>query len=161
MVAESEREEKLGRSLGTGGRRRRAEFCQQDLQNRPNFGGEISLQTFLIIHVEQFLIPTFCGSFWKSLWENPSSWKKVVSAKQEVFATSSLAVELGEFQMDRNYYVVLRNTVMALEVKLIQGRGYEAYNTKEAQNEHKDQSKWLIWQFGQISTRIGYSSTFG
>ena len=150
MVAVNEREEQLGRSLRTGGRRRRAEFCQQNLQNRPKFGGEISLQTFLINHVEQFLVPTFCGSFWKSWWENPSSWKKVLSAKQEIFATSSLGVEFGEFQMDRSYYVDLRNTVMALEVKLIQGRGYEAYNIKEAQNEHKDESKWLLWQFGWI-----------
>ena len=30
-----------------------------------------------------------------------------------------------EFQMDRNYYVVLRQTYLVLKLKLVKGRGYE------------------------------------
>ena len=46
-----------------------------------------------------------------------------------------------EFQMDRNYYVDLRQTYLALKLKLVRGRGYEYYNTKEVKKEHKEEAK--------------------
>ena len=46
-----------------------------------------------------------------------------------------------EFQTDRNYYVDLRQTYLALKLKPVRGRGYETYNTKELRKEHKEKAK--------------------
>ena len=63
------------------------------------------------------------------------------SHEQEIYPTTSLdenCIEF-EFQTDRNYYVDLRQTYLAL--KLVRGRGYETYNTKEVKKEHKEEAK--------------------
>ena len=55
------------------------------------------------------------------------------SHEREVCPTVSLdgnSIEF-EFQTDWNYYVNLRQTYLALKLKLVKGRGYESYNTKE------------------------------
>ena len=65
------------------------------------------------------------------------------SHEQEIYPTTSLdenCIEF-EFQTDRNYYVDLRQTYLALKLKLVKGRGYETYNTKEVKNEHKEEAK--------------------
>ena len=65
------------------------------------------------------------------------------SHEQEIYPTASLDenyIEF-EFQTDRNYYVNLRQTYLALKLKLVRGRGYETYNTKEVKREHKDEAK--------------------
>ena len=46
-----------------------------------------------------------------------------------------------EFQIDRNYYVDLRQTYLALKLKLVTGRGYETYISKEVKKEHKEEAK--------------------
>ena len=65
------------------------------------------------------------------------------SHEQEVYPTTSLDESCIEFESrtDRNYYVDLRQTYLALKLKLIWGRGYETYNTKEVQKEHKEETK--------------------
>ena len=65
------------------------------------------------------------------------------SREQEICPTTSLdenCIEF-EFQTDRNYYVDLRQTYLALKLKLVKGRGYETYNTKEVKKEHKEEAK--------------------
>ena len=65
------------------------------------------------------------------------------SHEQEIYATTSLdenCIEF-EFQTDRIYYVDLRQTYLALKLKLFRGRGYETYNTKEIKKEHKEEAK--------------------
>ena len=65
------------------------------------------------------------------------------SHEQEIYPTTSLdenCIEF-EFQTDRNYYVDLRQTYLALKMKLVRGRGYETYNTKEVKKEHKEEAK--------------------
>ena len=55
------------------------------------------------------------------------------SHEQEIYPTTSLdenCIEF-EFQTDRNYYVDLRQAYLALKLKLVRGRNYETYNTKE------------------------------
>ena len=55
------------------------------------------------------------------------------SHEQEIYPTTSLdenCIEI-EFQTDRNYYVDLRQAYLALKLKLVRGRNYETYNTKE------------------------------
>ena len=63
--------------------------------------------------------------------------------EQKIYATTSLdenCIEF-EFQTDRNYYVDLRQTYLALKLKLVRGCGNENYNTKEAKKGHKEEAK--------------------
>ena len=65
------------------------------------------------------------------------------SHEQEIYPTTSLdenCIEF-EFQTDRNFYVDLRQMYLALKLKLVRGRGYETYNTKEVKREHKEEAK--------------------
>ena len=65
------------------------------------------------------------------------------SVEQEIYPITSLdknCIEF-EFQKDRNYYVDLRQTYVALKLKFVRGRGYETYNTKEVKKEHKEELK--------------------
>ena len=62
--------------------------------------------------------------------------------EQEIYPTTSLdeiCMEF-EFQSDRNYYVDLRESFLALKLKFVKGRGYDTYESKEKKNEHKDES---------------------
>ena len=65
------------------------------------------------------------------------------SHEQEIYPTNSLdenCIEF-EFQTDRNYYVDLTQTYLALKLKLVRGRGYETNNTKEVKKEHKEEAE--------------------
>ena len=65
------------------------------------------------------------------------------SHEQEIYPTTSLdenCIEF-EFQTDRIYSVDLRQTYLALKLKLFRGCGYETYNTKEVKKEHKEEAK--------------------
>ena len=60
---------------------------------------------------------------------------------QEICPTTSLDENCiaFEFQTDRNYYVDLRQSFLALKLKFVKGRGYDTYESKE-KKEHKDES---------------------
>ena len=63
------------------------------------------------------------------------------SHEQEIYPTTSLdenCIEF-EFQTDRNYYVDLRQSVLALKLKFVKGRGYDTYESK-GKKEQKDES---------------------
>ena len=63
------------------------------------------------------------------------------SHEQEIYPTTSLdgnCIDF-EFQTDRNYYVDLRQTYLALKLKLVRGRGCETYNSKEVKKEPKEE----------------------
>ena len=121
----------------------RAESYQQNLQNKSVGREETFLQTFLVDHVKQeFSVPTFCGSVWKSWREVPIVDDVLSSHEQEICPTTSLdenCIEF-EFQTDRNYYVDLRQSFLALKLKFVKGRGYDTYERKEMKKEHKDES---------------------
>ena len=62
------------------------------------------------------------------------------SHEQEFYPTSSLeenSLEF-EFQTDRNIYVDLRQTYLALKIKLVKGRGFDTYKTTEKKKEHNE-----------------------
>ena len=64
------------------------------------------------------------------------------SHEQEIYPTTSLdenCIEF-EFQTDRNYYVDLRQSFLALKLKFVKGCGYDTYESKEKKKEHKDES---------------------
>ena len=65
------------------------------------------------------------------------------SHEQEIYPTTSLYENciVFEFQTHPNYYVDLKQTYLALKLKLVRGCGYEAYNSKETEKEHKEERK--------------------
>ena len=55
------------------------------------------------------------------------------SHEQEIYPTTLLDenyIEF-EFQTDRNYYVDLRQSFLALKLKFVKGRGYDTYESKK------------------------------
>ena len=62
------------------------------------------------------------------------------SHEQEIYPNTSLDENCIEFELqtDRNYYLDLRRTYLAVNLKLVRGRGYETYKTKEVKKEHKE-----------------------
>ena len=61
------------------------------------------------------------------------------SHEQEIYPTTSReksSIEF-EFQTDRNVYVDLRQTKVALKIKLVEGSGFDTYKTTENENELK------------------------
>ena len=66
----------------------------------------------------------------------------LLSLEQESYPTTSLdenCLEF-EFQTDRNYYVDLRQSFLALKLQFVKGRGYDTYESKEKKKEHNDES---------------------
>ena len=65
------------------------------------------------------------------------------SLEQEIYPTTSLDENCIEFeiQTDRNYYIDLRQTYLVLKLKLVRGRCYETYNSKELKKEQKEEVK--------------------
>ena len=57
----------------------------------------------------------------------------LLSHEQEICFTTSVDRSCMdfEFQTDRNYYVDVRQTFLALKLKFVKGCGYEVYITKE------------------------------
>ena len=112
---------------------------QQSLQNRPVGRGETILQNFLKDLVEQFLVQNFCGCLQDFLGKTPVVHVVLLYHEQETHLTSSLdenSIEL-DFQMDRKQYVDLRQTFLAWELKLIEGRDYITPNPTESRQKHK------------------------
>ena len=72
----------------------------------------------------------------------PSVDDVLSSHEQEIYPTTSFdenCIEF-EFQTDRNYYVDLRQSFLALKLKFVKGRGYDTYESKEKKKERKDES---------------------
>ena len=67
----------------------------------------------------------------------------LLSHEQETYPTTSLDENCKEFefQTDRNLYVDLRQTYFLVKLKLVRGRGYETYNSKEVKKEQKEKAK--------------------
>ena len=64
------------------------------------------------------------------------------SHEQEIYPTTSYdenCIEF-EFQTDRNHYVDLTQSFLALKLKFVKGRGYDTYESNEKKKEQKDES---------------------
>ena len=64
------------------------------------------------------------------------------SYEREIYPTTLLDENCIEFdfQTDRNSYVDLRQSFLALKLKFVKGRGDDTYESKEKKKEHKDES---------------------
>ena len=67
----------------------------------------------------------------------------LLSHGQQIYPTTSLDGNCLKFeiQTERNYYVDLRQTYLVLKLKLVRGRGYETYNSKETKAKQKEETK--------------------
>ena len=120
-----------------------AKSFQQNLHNKSVGREETFLQTFLVDHVKQFRYQPFVAVSENLGRKVPVVDDVLSSHEQGSYPTTSLdenCIEF-EFQTDRNYYVDLRQTYLALKLKLVRGRGYETYNTTEVKKEHKEEAK--------------------
>ena len=92
---------------------------------------------------DKFRYPTFVAVSGNLGGKVPNIDDVLSSHEQENYPTTSLdenCIEF-EFQTDRNYYVDLRQSFLALKLKFeTQGRGYDTYESKEKKKEHKDES---------------------
>ena len=72
----------------------------------------------------------------------PSVDDVLSSHEQEIYPTTSLDENCIEFdfQADRNCYVDLRQSFLALKLKFFKARGYDTYESKEKKKAHKDES---------------------
>ena len=72
----------------------------------------------------------------------PSVDDVLSSHEQEIYPTTSLdenCIEF-EFQTDWDYYVNLRQSLLALNLKFDKGRGYDTFESKEKKKEHREES---------------------
>ena len=67
----------------------------------------------------------------------------VPTHEKEICSATSFDKKCIEFevQTDRNYYADLRQTYLALKLKLLNGRGYDTYISKEVIKEYKGETK--------------------
>ena len=80
--------------------------------------------------------------------EVPVVYDVLSSHEQEIFPTTSLdenSIEF-EFQTDRNVYVHLRQTYLALKIKLVKRRGFNTYKPKEKRKRCTKKALFLLKQ---------------
>ena len=67
----------------------------------------------------------------------------LLSHDQKIYPITSLDDNCIEFeiQTDRNYFVDLRQTYLALKMKFVKSRRYETYKAKKNKEEHKEEAK--------------------
>ena len=73
------------------------------------------------------------------------------SHEQEIYPTTSLDENsiAFEFQTDRNVYVDLRQTCLALKIKPTKGRGFDTYKTTEKKKDHKEETVFTEFDFNE------------
>ena len=76
-------------------------------------------------------------------WKVPVVDDVLSSHEQKIYPTTSLGENCREFefQTDRNSYVDLRQTYLAVRLIIVRGRGYETYTSKEVKKEHNDEAQ--------------------
>ena len=134
----------LRKQLGSGSRKRTAsrvlptKSAKQISRSRRDIFTNISHSSCRVIFGTNFLAVS--GNLGGKV---PVVDDVMSSHEQEIYLTTSPdenCIEF-EFQTDRNYYVDLRQTYLALKLKLARGRGYETFNTKEVKKKHKEEAK--------------------
>ena len=150
-AAKSVRRQTLRKQLGEGSRKRTesskkrrlsrvipTKSAKQIIRSRRDIFTNISL-----IMSSEFRYQSFVAVSGNLREKVPVVDDVLSSHEQEIYPTTSLeenCIEF-EFQADWNYYVNLRQTYLSLKLKLVTGRAYETYNTKEVKKEHKEEAK--------------------
>ena len=120
----------------------RAESFQQSLQNKSVGREETFHKHFSITMSSNFRYQPFVAVSGNLGGKVPVVDDVLLSHEQEILLPNSMKnCKEFEFQTDRTFYVDLRQTYLALKLKLFSCRGYETYNTKEVKKEHKEEAK--------------------
>ena len=120
-----------------------AESFQQNQQSKSVSREQTFYKHFSLIMSSNFWYQSFVVVSGSLAGKVPVVNDVLSSHEQEIYPTTSLdgnCIEF-EFQTDRNYYVELRQTYLVLKLKLVRGRGYETYNTKEVKRNTKKRQK--------------------
>ena len=85
----------------------------------------------------------FVTIFWNPGGKLPIVANVLFSHKQVTYHPNSFDENCKQFQFqtDKNYYVDLRQTYLALKLKLVKGWSFEAYNTREGNKLHEGDAK--------------------
>ena len=115
----------LKKQLGSGSEQRK--IIPTKPTNNPVAREETFLQTYLVDHVKQhFPVPTsFAAVSGKCGGKVPIADDVLSSHEQGIYPTSSLDEKWIKFELqaDRNFYVDLRQSFLALKLKFVKGRG--------------------------------------
>ena len=152
-AAESVGRQTLRKQLGEGSGRRMAgryqeKECEQSHSNKicktnQSVAKRPFYKHFSLIMSSNFRYQPFVAVSGNLGGKVPVADDVLPSHEQEIYPTTSLdenCIEF-EFQTDRNSYVDLRETYLALKLKLVRGRGYETYSTKEVKKEQKGEAE--------------------
>ena len=146
-AAKSVGRQTLGKQLGEGSRRRtggsKKRSSNKICKTNQSVADRHFYKLFSLIMSSNFRYQSFVAISGNLGGKFPVVDDVLSSHEQEIYPTTSLdenCIEF-EFQTDRNYYVDLRQTYLALKLKLVRGRGFETYNTKKVKKEHKEEAK--------------------
>ena len=125
----------LRKRLGIGGRRRSPSIVipTKSAKQTSRSRRDSSFNHFSLIKSSIFRYQNFVA-FSGILGGKVTVVENVLSSReQEVYHTTLVDKECieFEFQTNRKYYVAMRQTYLALKMKLVRGLGYETYNTTE------------------------------
>ena len=125
------------------GRRLKAESFPQDLQYKSIRREDAFRKHFSLIMSNKFRYQ-LVGEVSANLGGKvPVVDDVLLSYEQKFHPTTQFdefCIEI-EIQADQNYYVVLRQTYLGLELKFVKWCGYESNNTKALEKEHKAEAK--------------------
>ena len=118
-----------GSRKGTASRTIPTEFAKQISQSRRN----IFYKHFSLIIPSNFRYQPFGAVSGNLGGKVPVVDDDLTSHEQEIYSITSPDENCIEFdfQKDRNYYAVLRQTYLALKMKFVKGCDYETYITKD------------------------------
>ena len=119
------------------------ESFQRNLLFKPVGREETFSKKVSLIMSSNFRYQPFLAVFGNRGEKVPIVDDALTSHTQEVYPNASLdenCIEF-EFQTDCNYYVELRQTYLALKLKIVKVRGYETYNTKRNTKKSKEEAK--------------------
>ena len=109
------------------------ESFQQILQRKPAGREQIFSQNLLLVMSKKFRKQTFMAVSGNLGGKIPVVDNVLAYHEQDIYTTTSLDsnFEQFEFQTNWNFYVDFRQKYLALKLKVVEGRGYETYNTKK------------------------------
>ena len=122
----------------------RAEPFQQYLLNNPVGREETFLQIFLVDHVkQQFSVPTFSGSVWKSWRESPNCWRCPVLARtRKLFKYLTWLKTSSSLILKRIGTItkIWDNLFLPLKLNFVKARGNDTYESKKKKKQQKNES---------------------
>ena len=126
--------------LVVAGKGLRAESIQQNLKTNQPVARRLFYKHFSTIMSGSFRHQPFLELSGKLGGKVPVVDDVLSPHVQAIYHATSLEEDCieFEFQTDRNYYVNLRQTNLALKLKIVRDRGYEAYNSKEVKKKHEE-----------------------